>query len=323
MRAVVIARPGGPEVLEVREVPTPEPSRGEVRVRVRAAGVNRADLLQRMGLYPAPPGVPADIPGLELAGEVDALGPDVTELALGDRVMGLVAGGAYAEHVVLHERMLARVPAGLGFAQAAAIPEAFVTAYDAMVVQGGLAAGETALIHAVGSGVGTAAVQIARAIGAVSVGTARSEQKLERARELGMTHGVLVKDGKFADAVLAATGGVDVILELVGGAYLAEDLACALPCARVALVGLMGGPHAELDLAALLRKRVRVFGTVLRARPVEEKIAAALVLRRLATMFAAGRLAPVLERALPLDAAAEAHVAMAKNQTFGKVVLEP
>src|SRR5579883_1915592 len=174
MRAIVIARPGGPEVLELREVATPAPARGEVRVRVHATAINRADLLQRMGAYPAPPDAPADIPGLEYAGEVDALGEGVTELAVGDRVMGLVGGGAYAEHLVTHARAAVKLPSALSFTDAAAIPEAFITAYDAIVTQAGLSAGETVLVHAVGSGVGTAASQIARAIGARCIGTART-----------------------------------------------------------------------------------------------------------------------------------------------------
>ena len=223
MRAIVITKPGGPEVLELREVATPEPAPGQVRVRVRACAVNRADLLQRMGMYPPPADVPQDIPGLEIAGEVDAVGSGVVELAKGDRVFGVVGGGAYAEAVVVHARTLAKIPDSLDFTQAAAVPEAFVTAYDAMVLQGGLTAGEVVLVHAVGSGVGTAAVQIARAIGARSIGTARSEPKLARARELGMNEGVVPGAGKsgpeFAAKVREATQGrgVDVVLELVGG----------------------------------------------------------------------------------------------------------
>lgn len=324
MRAVVITRPGGPEVLETRDVPIPEPSRGEVRVRVRAAGVNRADLLQRMGAYPAPPGVPADIPGLELAGEVDALGADAREFQIGDRVMGLVAGGAYAEQVVMHERTLARMPAKMDFREAAAIPEAFLTAFDALSDQAHLAAGENVLVHAVGSGVGTAAVQIARAVGATPIGTARSPEKLERAKALGLVHAVVAENGRFAKGVLAATKGrgADVVLELVGGAYVAEDLECVAPRARIILVGLMAGTRTELDLATLLRKRLSVAGTVLRARPLEEKIAAALSLRRLVPLFEDGRLRPVVDRAFALDRACDAHEALAGNKTFGKLVLD-
>jgi putative PIG3 family NAD(P)H quinone oxidoreductase len=325
MRAVVICEPGGPEVLELRERPTPEPSRGEARVRVRATAVNRADLLQRMGLYPAPPGSPPDVPGLEFAGEVDAVGEGVTEVAPGDRVFGLAGGGAYAEAIVVHARTLARMPAGMTFTDAAAIPEAFITAYDAMVSQCGLASGETLLVSAVGSGVGTAAVQIARAIGARCIGTARTRDKVDRARALGMHDGIVVEGGRFADAVREKTAGrgFDVALELVGGGYVAEDVACAAPKARIALVGLMAGAHVDVDIGMLLRKRLTVKGTVLRARPIEEKIEATrLFARHVVPLFEAGALKAVVDRVLPLPKAAEAHAYVASNEGFGKVVLE-
>ncbi len=325
MRAIVITKPGGPEVLELREVPVPAPARGEVRVRVRATAVNRADLLQRMGAYPAPPDAPADIPGLELAGEIDALGEGVTGWKLGDRVFGLTGGGAYAEQLVAHGRAVARMPDGLSFRDAAAIPEAFITAYDAMVTQARLAAGEQVLVHAVGSGVGTAAVQIARAIGARSIGTARTADKLERARALGMDEGVLVAGGKFADAVLEKSGGrgVEVVLELVGGGYVAEDLACMAPGGRLVLVGLMAGIRADLDLATILRKRLELRGTTLRSRPLEEKIAATQVFaRHLVPLFERGTLKPIVDRVFPLAEAGAAHAYVASNEGFGKVVLE-
>jgi putative PIG3 family NAD(P)H quinone oxidoreductase len=328
MRAIVISSPGGPEVLELRELPLPEPSPGQVRVRIRATAVNRADLLQRMGAYPAPPDAPADIPGLEIAGEVDAVGLGVTELAKGDRVFGVVGGGGYAEAVCVHARALARIPDGLDFTQAAAVPEAFVTAYDAMVSQGGLASGDVVLVHAVGSGVGTAAVQIARAIGARAIGTARTDTKLERAKELGMSAGVVPasRSGvpEFATQVRALSNGrgADVVLELVGGSYVPESLAAMADRGRLILVGLLAGTRADVDLALVLRRRLRVFGTVLRARPLEEKILAAQVLdHNLAPLFAAGALKPVVDRVLPLDKAGEAHGYVAANEGFGKVVL--
>ncbi len=322
MHAIVVTRPGGPEVLQLREVPSPVPSRGEVRVRVRATAVNRADLLQRMGAYPAPPGVPADIPGLELAGEVDALGEGVERLAVGDRVFGLVGGGAYAEHVVAHERTLAHIPEAMSFADAAAVPEAFITAYDAMVTQARLGAGEWVLVPAAGSGVGTAAIQIAAAIGARAVGTARSERKLEQARALGLQVGVVAAGGRFAEEVKKATGGVHVVLELVGGPYLAEDLACVRPRGRIVLVGLMAGARVDLDLALVLGKRLEVRGTMLRARPLEEKIDAARVFEEhVVPLFASGRLRAVVDRVMPLAEAAGAHALLGSNETFGKVVL--
>jgi putative PIG3 family NAD(P)H quinone oxidoreductase len=325
MRAIVIREPGGPEVLEMREVPKPEPSRGEVRVRVRATAVNRADLLQRMGAYPAPPGSPADIPGLEIAGEVDAIGADVTELAHGDRVMGIVGGGGYAEYVVAHARTLARIPEGMAFADAAAIPEAFLTAWDAMVAQGRLSSGEIVLVHAAGSGVGTAGVQIARAIGARPIGTMRTPQKLGRARELGLQEGIVVEGAKFADEVLARTGGrgVDVVLELVGGAYVAQDLLCLAQRGRIVVVGTMGGGKVDVDLQLLMRKRAEMRGTMLRSRPLEEKILAGQALQRhLVPLFESQALRPVVDRVLPLARAADAHRLMQNNDAFGKLVLD-
>lgn len=328
MRAIVIVKPGGPEVLELREVALPEPSPGQVRVRIRACAVNRADLLQRMGMYPAPADAPADIPGIEIAGEVEAVGAGVTELVEGDRVFGLVGGGAYAEAVAVHARTLARIPENLDFTQAAAMPEAFLTAYDAMVLQGGLEAGDTLLVHAVGSGVGTAAVQIARAIGARAIGTARTAAKLGRASELGMTAGVVpeTRNGApvFAERVKELTNGkgADVVLDLVGGLYVPESLAALREKGRHVLVGLLAGLSAEIDLGMVLRRRLRLMGTVMRARPLEEKILAAQMLGgRLAPLFASGALKPVIDRVLPLEKAAEAHAAMAENEGFGKMVL--
>jgi NADPH2:quinone reductase len=325
MRAIVIREPGGPEVLELRDVPTPEPSRGEVRVRVRATALNRADMLQRMGAYPAPPGSPRDIPGMELAGEVDALGEGVTDLATGDHVFGIVGGGAYAEYVVVHARALARMPQRMSFSDAAAVPEAFLTAWDAMVAQARLSSGEVVLVHAAGSGVGTAGLQIALAIGARPIGTARTAAKLERAQELGLKEAILVERGSFAKEVLARTAGrgVDVVLELVGGAYVAEDLACLALRGRIVVVGTMAGTSTELDLGLLMRKRAEIRGTMLRSRPLEEKILAARALERhLVPLFESGALRPVVDRVLPLAKAADAHRAMQDNDSFGKVVLE-
>ena len=328
MRAIVITKPGGPEVLELRDVETPEPAPGQVRVRIRACAVNRADLMQVRGAYPAPADAPQDIPGLELAGEIDAVGEGVTDLALGDRVFGVVSGGAYAEAVVVHARTLSRIPAELDFVDAAAVPEAFVTAYDAMVVQAGLAAGDVVLVHAAGSGVGTAAIQIARAIGARSIGTARTAAKLERARELGMSAGIVATtangEPRFAAKVMELTqgSGADVCLELVGGNYVPESLQALAEKGRLVLVGLLAGASAEIDLGRVLRRRLRMFGTVLRARPLEEKILAAQLLQhRLAPLFASGTLKPVVDRVMPLEKAAGAHSYVAANEGFGKVVL--
>lgn len=321
MRAIAITKPGGPEVLAVVERPLPEPSRGEVRVRVRATAVNRADLLQRLGAYPAPADAPADIPGLELAGEVDAVGPGVERLVVGDRVFGLVGGGSYAEALVTHERALAKIPEALSFEEAAAVPEAFVTAHDALVTQAGLTGGEVVLVHAVGSGVGTAAAQLGRALGAFVIGTARTPDKLERAKSLGMDAGVIAEQGKFAAAVRAIAEPA-AVLELVGGGYLDEDLRCIASRARIVLVGLMAGARAEVDLGLVLRKRARVLGTVLRSRPLEEKLAVMRTFEaQVVPLFARGKLVPVIDCVMSLDQAAAAHARMASNAGFGKIVL--
>ncbi|HEY1959933.1 MAG TPA: NAD(P)H-quinone oxidoreductase [Polyangiaceae bacterium] len=322
MKAIVIREPGGPDVLELRDVPDPEPVRGEVRVAVRASAVNRADVLQRMGAYPAPPGSPKDIPGLEYSGVVDALGEGVTDFAMGDRVFGIAGGGAYAEKIVLPARTVARMPERLSFEEGAAVPEAFLTAYDAFV-QAHLRPGERVLVSACGSGVGTAAAQIAAALGARPFGTARTREKIARAKTLGLTDGVVPENGRFADAVTKNFGAIDVVIELVGGAYVSEDLACLAPRGRIVLVGLVGGASADVALGALLQKRATIVGTVLRARPLEEKILAARMLEReLAPLFTAGKLTPVIDRVLPLARAREAHEAMQKNETFGKLVLK-
>jgi NADPH2:quinone reductase len=276
------------------------------------------------GFYPAPPGVPADIPGLEYLGTVDALGVGVRERKVGDRVYGIVAGGAYAEAVVVHARETARVPEGLSDEDAAAVPEVMLTAYDALVLQGGLTPGDTVLVHAAGSGVGTAGVQLARALGCTVLGTSRTADKLTRCKELGLTHGFVPEGGRFADAVLAATGGrgVDVVLDLVGGPYLPETLrACALG-ARVLLVGLTAGRNAELDLGLLLTKRIRLQGTTLRARPLEEKIRAAQALEKnVGAWLTEGRVKAVVDRVFALEEAPAAHAYLASDASFGKVLL--
>lgn len=319
-----------PAAIELRDLPLPEPELGQVRVRVQACGVNRADLLQRLGGYPAPPDAPADVPGLEIAGVVDALGPGAREWNVGDRVFGVVGGGAAAEAVVVHARTLARIPDDVDFIEAAAVPEAFVTAYDALVTQAGLSAGESVLVHAAGSGVGTAAVQIARAIGARPFGTARTKEKLARAEALGLVGAFVparAADGapSFASDVRRATEGkgVDVVLELVGGAYVPESLASLSDRGRLVLVGLLAGSRADVDLGVVLRKRLHVFGTVLRSRPLEEKILAARLLERhIAPLVASGALRPIVDRVFSLDRIADAYDVVARGDLFGKVVLD-
>jgi len=324
MRAIVIREPGGPEVLVPAEVPEPTPPLSHVRVAVRYAGVNRADLLQRAGHYPAPPGVPADIPGLEYAGVVDGVGEGVTRFRVGDRVAGIVGGGAYAEAVVVHESEVARLPDAIDDRTAGAVPEAFVTAYDALLIRGSLAPGEAVLIHAAGSGVGTAAIQLAKALGGFVIATSRSPDKLARCKELGADVGLLVERASFAEAVKSATAGrgADVILDLAGGAYVAEDVAAVATLGRIVVVGLTAGGRAEIDLRTLLQRRATITGTVLRSRPLAEKIQAAELLERhVLPLVAAGRVRPVIDRVFPLAEAAAAHAHVASNASFGKVLL--
>jgi putative PIG3 family NAD(P)H quinone oxidoreductase len=326
MKAVRFTGKGGPEVVELAEVEAPRPSRGEVLVRVRAAAMNRADLLQRRGLYPPPPGFREDIPGLELAGEVAALGEAVTGWKVGDRVMAIAAGEAQAELAVVHERMLLRVPEGMSLEDAGALPEAGMTAHDALFTIGGLRPGAAVLIHAAGSGVATAALQIARAAGALAIGTSRTADKLERARALGLDHGLLVgkEEPRFADEVKRLTGrrGAAVILDFVGGAYAAENVACLAPGGRIVVIGTMGGPKAQLDLGLLMRARGSIHGTVLRPRPLEEKIAATQAFGRdVLPLIAAGKVKPVVDAVLPAARAREAHERMERNDSFGKIVL--
>jgi len=326
MKAVRFTGKGGPEVVELAEVEQPVPQRGEVLVRVRAAAMNRADLLQRRGLYPPPPGFREDIPGLELAGEVAALGPGVTAWKVGDPVMAIAAGEAQAEYALAHERMLLRVPAGMGLTDAGAIPEAGMTAHDAMFTLGGLRPGAAILIHAVGSGVATAALQIARAAGALTIGTSRTADKLEKARGLGLDHGLLVgkEEPKFAEEVrkLTAKRGASVILDFVGGPYLAENLACLAPGGRIVVIGTMGGGKPVVDLGLLMRSRGSIVGTVLRPRPLEEKIAATQAFGRdVLPLVAAGKVKPVVDCVLPAARAREAHERMEANDSFGKIVL--
>jgi putative PIG3 family NAD(P)H quinone oxidoreductase len=326
MKAVLFGGKGGPEVIEWKETADPVPSRGEVLVRVRAAALNRADLLQRRGLYPPPPGTREDVPGLELAGEIAKVGEGVAAWKPGDRVMAIAAGEAQAEYAVVHERMLLRVPDGLSLEDAGAIPEAGITSHDALFTLGGLRPGWPVLVHAVGSGVSTAAVQIARAAGATVIGTSRTPEKLERARALGMDHGVLVAkdEPRFADEVKKLTGkrGCPLVLDFVGAPYAQENLAALAPGGRIVVIGTMGGAKPTVDLSLLMRRRGTIVGTVLRPRPLEEKIQATQAFARdVLPLVAAGRVKPVVDAVLPAAKVREAHERMEKNESFGKIVL--
>ena len=326
MRALRLTDFRGPEGLSLSDVPEPALGPGEVRVRVRASALNRADLLQSQGRYPAPPGVAPDVPGLEYAGEVLEVGPRAERWRPGDRVMGLVGGGAWAEQVVVHGREVMALPEGLDFARAAALPEAFLTAFDALVLQAGLRGGEAVLVHAVASGVGSAAAQLCRALGARCVGTGRTAEKLARAAEWGVAQTVLVegRPPEFARQVREATGGrgADVALDLVGGAYLPETLQALAPRGRAVLVGLVAGARAEVDLGRLLSQRLQLTGTVLRSRPPEEKMALAQAAERhLLPLFAAGALRPVVDAVLPMADARAGLERLARNDSVGKLVL--
>ena len=319
MKAARIGSPSGPGGLVIEEVPAPVPGPGQIRVQVRATALNRADLLQTLGLYPAPPGAPADIPGLEYCGVVDALGAGVTRWQIGERVMGLVAGGAWAEQLITDEREALRVPGQLSFEQAAAVPEAFLTAFDALTLQGGMRAGQTVLIHAVGSGVGTAAVQWAQAVGAHTVGTARTGSKLERAKRLGLERALLVEGGSpsFAAGVQA-----DVALDLVGGNYLPETIEAMAPGGIVMLVGLTAGIHCELPLRTIMSRRLRIQGTTLRSRNVAEKIVLAEAFTaQVLPLFAEGKLVPVIGNTVKFAGLEGALQQLAANDTFGKTVV--
>lgn len=324
MRAVVITRPGPPEVLEIHQRPDPVPDDDQVLIRVQASALNRADLLQRRGAYPPPPGVPADIPGLELAGEVIGRGARASRWKIGDRVFGLVSGGAHAELAVAHERVMAPVPDVLAWDEAAAVPEAFITAYDALVTQGGLRPGARVLIHAVGSGVGLAAVQIVRGWGAVPFGTARTAGKIERARELGLEDGAVVGGAPDIGAAVArwSVGGFDIILDLVGGAYVGASADVMALKGRLIVVGLLAGREPALDLGTLLRRRLTIIGTVLRSRSLEEKIGVTESFTRdIVPRLADRTLRPVIDRRYPIAQVREAHEQMERNATQGKLVL--
>ena len=324
MRAAVVSEPGGPEVFSIEEVADPTPGPDEVLVAVAATALNRADLMQRMGQYPGPPGTRDDIPGLEMAGTVEAVGERVSTWQPGDRAMALLGGGGYASKAVVHERMLMPVPAALTLEQAASLPEVFLTAFDAMILQCELRAGESFLVHAAGSGVGTAAIQIAAAQSCRVFGTAGSAEKLEQAAALGLDVGINYHEQDFAEVVRDETAGrgVNVILDLVGGPYWEQNLTALAVRGRLVIVGMMGGGRVEANLGALMGKRLRVHGTVLRARPLEEK--ATLVqsfVSRVLPLIEAGSIRPVVDRVFDLEDVAEAHRYMETNANFGKIVL--
>ncbi len=323
MRAIIVTEPGGPEKLTLADVPDPVAGEGELLIDVKATALNRADLLQRRGLYPPPEGA-TDILGLECAGVVSALGPGATGVEPGQRVMALLPGGGYAGRVTVPSRMAIPIPDNLSFEQAAAVPEAFLTAREALFTLGRLAPREFVLIHAAAGGVGSAAVQLAHRHGAHVIATAGSADKLARVAELGGDTLVDYKSQDFAGIVQSVTGGhgADVVIDFVGGAYWDKHAACMAVAGRCVVVGVLGGMTASVNLAQLLKRRYQILGLVMRARPVSDKIAIAQAfIRESLPMLAAGKLRPVIDCVMPLAEARQAHERMEANANVGKIVL--
>lgn len=323
MRAIDPPAPGGPEVLQVRELPVPVPAAGEVLIRVHAAGVNRPDVLQRMGHYPVPPGAPTTL-GLEAAGEIVALGGDCRDWQVGDRVTALVAGGAYADYLVAPAGQCLPVPASLGFAEAAVLPETWFTVWVNLVTLANARAGETILIHGGTSGIGTTAIDFARVRGLRSIVTCGTDAKCAAARELGADHAINYRTADFVAACAAITNGqgVGIVLDMVGGDYFGRNLACLAADGRHVSIAFQRGARVELPLAVLMRKRLRLMGSMLRSRSVAAKTALADALRReIWPLFADGTLRPHLHRSFPLAQAADAHRLMEAGGHIGKIAL--
>jgi putative PIG3 family NAD(P)H quinone oxidoreductase len=324
MKAVVCDGPGDESVLRIREVDSPELEPGDLRIRVAAAAVNRADLLQRQGLYPPPPGA-SPILGLECSGEVIEIGGQVEGWAAGDRAMALLSGGGYAEEVAVPAGCALRVPERLGWEEAAAVPEVFLTVFQNLFQLTDFAEGQAALVHGGGSGIGTAAIQLVKAVGGSIVVTAGSDEKCRRCRELGADLAVNYRSGDFVEEAKGATNGrgVDVVLDSIGATYLERNLATLRTGGSLILIGVMGGARAELNLASLLVRRLHLIGSTLRARSVEEKTELVEAFsRRFGDALAEGRVRPVVDRVLPLEQVAEAHRVMKASQHFGKIVLQ-
>jgi len=325
--AIEIGEFGGPEVLRPVERPVPEPGLNEIRIRVHAAGVNRPDLMQRQGKYPPPPGA-SDIPGLELAGIVESVGPVVegesSRWAPGDKVCALVAGGGYAEYVVAPSPQCLPVPSGMTLVTAAAIPETYFTVWTNVFQRGQLATGETILVHGGSSGIGTTAIQLAKAFGATVYATAGTDEKCRACEQLGAHAAINYKSTDFVDAVSQLTSGrgVNVILDIIGGDYLARNLRTLAIDGRLVQIGLQGGSRAEIDLRVVLQRRLTLTGSTLRNRPVAEKAAIAReVEKHVWPLLGSGTVKPLVDRTLPLDQAAEAHRLLESGEIVGKVVL--
>jgi putative PIG3 family NAD(P)H quinone oxidoreductase len=323
MRVIEIRTPGGPEVLVPAERPQPTAGPGEVLIRVAAAGVNRPDIMQRMGKYPPPPGA-SDIPGLEVAGTIAALGDGVTDLAVGDRVCALLAGGGYAEYAVAPAPQVLPVPRGLTFVQASAIPETTFTVWTNVFERGRLSTGETFLVHGGSSGIGTTAIQLAHELGARVFATAGSDEKCAACERLGAEKAFNYRDVDFVAAAKEATGGagVNLVLDMIGGSYLARNIDVLARDGRLVLIGRQGGVTSEIDIMPILLKRLTITGSTLRARSVAEKGALAEAVRaHVWPLFEAGRAQPIVHATFPLAEAAEAHRVMEASTHIGKLVL--
>jgi len=323
MTVIGITSPGGPEVLVPEERPVPKPGAGEILVKLEAAGVNRPDVAQRKGHYPPPPGA-SDIPGLEIAGEVVALGEGVSRWKLGDKVMALVSGGGYAQYCLAHESHALPVPAGLSMTEAAAIPETFFTVWHNVFERGALKAGETLLVHGGTSGIGTVAIQLAKAFGARVIVTAGSDEKCEACRKLGADVAINYKTEDFVAATKAATGGkgAELILDMVGGDYIERNYEAAAVEGRIVQIAFQGSPKATVDFRRIMLKRLHHTGSTLRSRSVADKGAiASAIAEKVVPLIAAGKARPVMDSTYPFTKAAEAHARMESSAHIGKIVL--
>lgn len=322
MKAVAIREPGGPEVLELAEIATPAPGHGEILIRVEAAGVNRPDTIQRMGLYPPPPGAP-ETPGLEVAGEVVATGAGVSRWKAGDRVCALVGGGGYAEYCLAHEAHALPVPKGLSMTEAAALPETFFTVWTNVFERGGLKAGETFLVHGGSSGIGTTAIQLAVIFGATVIATAGSAEKCKAIEALGAT-AINYREQDFVEVVKSLTEGrgADVILDMVGGDYIERNIKAAATDGRIVSIAFLNGSTANVNFMPIMLKRLTLTGSTLRPRSIEEKAALAAALEaKVWPLIEAGRVKPLIDKVFPLGDAAGAHALMEKSNHIGKIVL--
>lgn len=323
MRAIAIREPGGPDVLVPVRIARPKPGHGEILIRVEAAGVNRPDTIQRMGLYPPPPGAPAT-PGLEVAGEVVAAGPGVTHWRQGDRVCALLGGGGYAEYATVHETHALPIPSGFTAIEAAGLPETFFTVWTNVFERGRLAAGETFLVHGGSSGIGTTAIQLARAFGARVFATAGSAEKCAACRDLGAEAAINYREQDFVAEAKRLTGGrgVDVILDMVGGDYIARNMQAAAQDGRIVSIAFLNGSTAEVNFMPMMLKRLTLTGSTLRPRGIEEKAALARALReKVWPLLDAGRVRPRIDATFPLEEASRAHELMEKSSHIGKIVL--